>query len=94
MMSYNGPSPFYDFVANPLLSDLKDTWEVARKFDPLGPHPMDGMGQEAKEQLTRRLPVFGPRLYEELFAKRRARRENALQRGTVTKVLRKVEKEF
>jgi hypothetical protein len=89
-MSYNDRSAFWRFLGGPILSDVVDLAGMLGSFDPLSSHPLDRMSEQAKRKLTRSVPVFGPRLYEEYFRRGEARTRSGFEKGVVTKTFQQL----
>lgn len=87
-MAYNDRSAAWRFFAGPALGDVMDIGtDLVRSFDPSKPHPFDNMTESMKKRLTRSVPLAGPRLYEEYFAKRGTERyKTFFKQGGVTKL--------
>jgi len=90
-MSYNDRNAQWSFVFGPLMSDVINmSAELFHTFDGSRAHPLDKLSETAKERLVRDIPVVGPRLYEEYFAKKHAQTQTMFKQGKATKLVKKV----
>jgi len=90
-LSYNNLNAFYGFVFGPVVSDGADiVHNLYKTFDGSRPHPLDTLTEKVKENLTRDIPLAGPRLYEEYFAKKHTRTQSMFEQGKATKLVKKM----
>jgi len=84
-LSYNDQTPFWRFLGGPVLGDVVDVAKMLTSFDSRRSHPLDRMTDQAKQKLTRSIPVVGPRLYEEWFGRYHKQPPFGFKAGVVTK---------
>jgi len=98
-MSYSDPSYWWHSIFGPWVGDVLD---VSYDFGHAGAsaitgsqkHPLDKLTEDEKKRLTKSIPLAGPRLYQEYYAKRSARTQSMFEKGTITKTLQKLGKFF